>query len=112
MDPLMEAATAHPRPLVNIKDVQIIFAYIPQLIMLSTSLLRRLRDAQKSSSLEDDLYRPPGVGKVFCDLLDQFDIYIFYAANFSRSQRCAAKAKNRNIVCRQLVQVMLLFVCA
>lgn len=104
MDPLMEAATAQPRPLANLKDVQTIFAYIPQLIMLSTSLLRRLHSVVREDATRSEIYS--GVGKVFCEYLPQLDIYIFYAANYAKAQRCAAKAK-QNIISRQLVQVLI-----
>ncbi|KAI9498486.1 Dbl homology domain-containing protein [Zychaea mexicana] len=93
MDPLMEAASAHPRPLASFKDVQTIFAYIPQLIMLSTSFLRRLHGAVEKGN---------DIGSAFCEHLDQFDVYISYAANYSKAQRCAANV--RNIVCRHYVQ--------
>ncbi|KAI7850251.1 Dbl homology domain-containing protein [Circinella umbellata] len=93
MDPLMEAASTQPRPLVNLKDIQTIFAYIPQLIMLSTSFLRQLNEAIEKGT----------VGNAFCEYLDQFDIYISYAANYSKAQRYASNLRN-NIVCRHYVQ--------
>ncbi|KAG0172761.1 hypothetical protein DFQ29_008228 [Apophysomyces sp. BC1021] len=95
MEPLIEAATSHPRPLMNIRDIQTMFAYIPQLIMLSTALARRLHDTAMDSS--------ESAGKVFCDLENEFEVYIFYAVNFSKLQKCLAKA-DRNMVYRQLVQ--------
>ncbi|KAI9262389.1 Dbl homology domain-containing protein [Phascolomyces articulosus] len=93
MDPLMEAASAQPKPFVHLKDVQTIFAYIPQLIMLSTSFLRRLHEAIEHGG---------DIGTAFCDYLDQFDVYISYAANYSKAQRYASNA--RNIICRHYVQ--------
>ena len=93
MDPLMEAASAQPRPLVNLKDIQTIFAYIPQLIMVSTSFLRRLNEAVEKGT----------IGSAFCEYLDQFDVYISYAANYSKAQRYAGNVRN-NIVCRHYVQ--------
>ncbi|KAI8145669.1 Dbl homology domain-containing protein [Fennellomyces sp. T-0311] len=92
MDPMMEAASAHPRPLDTLKDVQTIFAYIPQLIMLSTSFLHRLHEEIEKGN----------VGKAFCEYLNEFDVYISYTANYSKAQRCAANV--RNIVCRHYVQ--------
>ena len=92
MDPMMEAASAHQRPLATLKDVQTIFAYVPQLLMLSTSLLRRLHEAIEKGN----------VGKVFCDYQNEFEVYISYAANYAKAQRCAANV--RNIVCRHYVQ--------
>lgn len=101
MDPLVLAATTYPRPLVNIRDISTIFAFIPELIQLSSTLVNRLNEAIcTTENGETQGY----LGKVFCDLEDQFDIYISYAANFSKQQRCIVKA-DRSIVYRQLVQV-------
>ncbi|KAI9310002.1 Dbl homology domain-containing protein, partial [Dichotomocladium elegans] len=89
MDPMMEATTAR---LASVKDLQTIFAFIPQLLMLSTSLLRRLQNSD-------------AIGKVFCEHLGYFDVYISYAAHFAKAQKCASKASSRSIVYRQLVVV-------
>lgn len=97
MDPLMEATTAYPRPLINIKDIHTIFAYIPELISLSSVLVYRLKDAICTS--ENVTF-----GSVFCDLEDQFEVYIKYAANFSNQQKSMTRV-DRNIVYRQLMQV-------
>ncbi|EPB91945.1 hypothetical protein HMPREF1544_01239 [Mucor circinelloides 1006PhL] len=100
MDPLVLAATTYPRPLVNIRDISTIFAFIPELIQLSSTLVNRLNEAictTESGETQGCL------GKVFCDLEDHFDVYISYAANFSKQQRCIVKA-DRSIVYRQLVQ--------
>lgn len=107
MDPLKEAATAQPRPLVNIKDVETIFAYIPELIALSSAILRRLHETVHAIESNHSCRNccSCGVGKVFCEYLNRFDIYISYAANFAKAQRCATKKANANIVCRQLMQV-------
>lgn len=103
MDPLIEAATAYPRPLVNIKDIQTIFAFIPELISLSSTLIYRLKDA--ICTTENGETQGTSLGKVFCDLENEFDIYISYAANFSKQQRCIERA-DRSIVYRQLVKVI------
>jgi hypothetical protein len=102
MDPLVEAATTYPRPLVNIRDIQTIFAFIPELISLSSTLVNRLKDA--ICTTETGETQGSSLGKVFCDMEDEFDIYISYAANFSKQQRCILRA-DRSIVYRQLVQV-------
>ncbi|KAI8639823.1 Dbl homology domain-containing protein [Parasitella parasitica] len=100
MDPLTLAATTHPRPLVNIKNITTIFAFIPELIHLSSTLVNRLNEAIcTTENGETHGY----FGMVFCDLEDQFDVYISYAANFPKQQKCIAKA-DRSIVYRQLVQ--------
>lgn len=101
MDPLAEAATTYPRPLVNIKDIQTIFAFIPELISLSSTLIHRLKDA--ICTTENEETQGSIIGRVFCELEDEFDIYISYAANFSKQQRCIERA-DRSIVYRQLVQ--------
>ncbi|KAG2209520.1 Dbl homology domain-containing protein [Mucor mucedo] len=100
MDPLLEAATAYPRPLVNLRDIQTIFAFIPELISLSSTLVHRLKDALCTTENGET---QGSLGKVFCDLEDQFEIYINYAANFSKQQRCIQRA-DRSIVYRQLAQ--------
>lgn len=103
MDPLLEAATAYPRPLVNLRDMQTIFAFIPELISLSSTLVNRLKDAFCTTE-QGETPQPISFGKVFCDLEDQFAIYIRYAANFSKQQRCISRA-DKSIVYRQLAQV-------
>ncbi|KAI9254173.1 Dbl homology domain-containing protein [Helicostylum pulchrum] len=100
MDPLFEAATAYPRPLVNLRDIQTIFAFIPELISLSSALVNRLKDACCTTEQGETL---GSLGKVFCDLEDQFAVYISYAANFSKQQRCISRA-DKSIVYRQLAQ--------
>ncbi|GAN03427.1 hypothetical protein MAM1_0040d02880 [Mucor ambiguus] len=94
------AATTYPRPLVNIRDISTIFAFIPELIQLSSTLVNRLNEAICTTENGET---QGCLGKVFCDLEDQFDVYISYAANFSKQQRCIVKA-DRSIVYRQLVQ--------
>lgn len=105
MDPLLEAATAYPRPLVNLRDMQTIFAFIPELISLSSTLVNRLKDACCTTEHGETL---GSLGEVFCDLEDQFAVYISYAANFSKQQRCISRA-DKSIVYRQLAQVIIMF---
>ncbi|KAI8385821.1 Dbl homology domain-containing protein [Blakeslea trispora] len=102
-NPLLEAATAKKKPLVNLKDVQIIFAYIPQLISLSTTLVERLRSTIENYLDYDENRNEIAIGQTFCDLEKYFDIYIYYAANFSKSKKHLAKASS-SIIYRQLVQ--------
>ncbi|KAI8388319.1 Dbl homology domain-containing protein [Radiomyces spectabilis] len=99
MNPLHSAAKQRPRPLVRMEDVEVIFAFIPQLIILSTALFCRLHDTIHYATEHSG----QGIGRVFCDLEDQFAVYIFYAVNFSKLQKCLAKTAD-NIVYRQLVQ--------
>ncbi|KAI8360800.1 Dbl homology domain-containing protein [Blakeslea trispora] len=101
MDPLMEAATAYPRPLVNLKDVQTIFAFIPDLIALSSVLVSRLKEATCTTEHGEVYY--DSIGQVFYDLEEEFTVYIRYAANVSKQNKCIQRA-DRSIVYRQLVQ--------
>jgi hypothetical protein len=101
MDPLIEAATLQPRPLVNLKDIETIFAFIPELISLSSTLVQRLNEAICTTENGET---QGFLGQVFCDLEDEFEIYVGYAANFVKQQRCIIRA-DRSIVYRQLVQV-------
>ncbi|KAI8874660.1 Dbl homology domain-containing protein [Backusella circina FSU 941] len=100
MDPLLQAANSYPRPSVNLKDIQTIFLYIPELITLSSLLVHRLKDTIRTTENGET---HGSIGEVFCELEEHFDIYISYAANFSKQQRCIARA-DRSIVYRQLVQ--------
>ncbi|CAO3693912.1 unnamed protein product [Rhizopus stolonifer] len=97
MDPLFQAAS-QKRSLVNQKDMDIIFAHIPQLINVSSSLvecLHRVSDNKQDSA---------PMGKIFCDYTSYFDVYIAYAVNFSKSRKYLNKASS-NIVYHQLVKV-------
>ncbi|KAI7896665.1 Dbl homology domain-containing protein [Mucor mucedo] len=100
MDPL-QAAAQKKSSLVNQKDIEIIFAFIPQLIILSTSLVQRLHEtiALHDENEHNDAY----IGKVFCGLESFFDIYIAYTVNFAKSKKHLSKASS-SIVYRQLVQ--------
>ncbi|KAI8351454.1 Dbl homology domain-containing protein [Choanephora cucurbitarum] len=101
MDPLMEAATAQPRPLVNLKDIQTIFAFIPDLIALSSALVGRLKEATCTTEHGEVYY--DSIGQIFYDLEEEFTVYIRYAANVSKQKKCIQRA-DRSIVYRQLVQ--------
>ncbi|KAI9244940.1 Dbl homology domain-containing protein [Sporodiniella umbellata] len=95
MDPLFQAA-AQKRSLVHQKDMEVIFAHIPQLIHVSYSLTLTLHSATESS-------RHVPMGKVFCDYINHFDVYIAYAVNFCKSRKYLEKASS-TIVYRQLVK--------
>lgn len=100
MDPLLEIAQKKPS-LVNLKDIEIIFAFIPQLIILSTILVHKLKE---TLTLFENGSGEPRIGQAFCELEDFFDIYIAYTVNFSKSKKHLSKASS-SIVYRQLVQV-------
>lgn len=102
MDPLLEIAQKKSS-LVNIKDIEIIFAFIPQLIILSSLLVERLRE---TLTLFENESTEAHIGRAFCDLEPLFDIYIAYTINFSKSKKHLSKASS-SIVYRQLVQVIL-----
>lgn len=104
MDPLFNA-TDEKGSLVNLKDIETIFAHIPQLISLSSALAERLHQAiivpfEDGKPADDSV----PIGKIFCDFENYFDIYIAYAVNFSRSRKCLAKASS-SIVYSQLLKV-------
>lgn len=107
MDPLLEATLTgqkkSPELIVNQKDIEIIFAHIPELIALSSSLVERLHDATAYLNAES-APSDASIGKVFCDLESYFDVYIAYTVNFSKSKKHLSKASS-SIVYRQLVQV-------
>ncbi|KAI8978655.1 Dbl homology domain-containing protein [Pilobolus umbonatus] len=100
MDPLLEAATAYPSPLVNLRDIQAIFAFIPELIVLSSTLVDRLKRTLCTTETKEVHC---SFGTVFPELENCFDIYIGYAANFSKQKRSIARA-DRSVVYRQLIQ--------
>ncbi|KAG0742999.1 hypothetical protein G6F57_000304 [Rhizopus arrhizus] len=105
MDPLFRAAS-QKRSLVNLKDVEIIFAHIPQLISVSSAIAERLHKViigtpeEKSTNQEGSALF---IGKTFCDFENYFDVYIAYAVNFSKSRKYLNKASS-NIVYHQLVK--------
>ncbi|CAO3694470.1 unnamed protein product [Rhizopus stolonifer] len=103
MDPLFNA-TVEKGSLVNLKDIETIFAHIPQLISLSSALAERLHQAiivpfEDGKPADDSV----PIGKIFCDFENYFDIYIAYAVNFSRSRKCLTKASS-SIVYSQLLK--------
>lgn len=115
MDPLLDASTTSfnlkkSSMLVNHKEIEVIFAYIPELIALSSILVERLKTVIECFTSEESAAAaaaPPRhtrIGKIFCDLEPYFDIYILYTVNFSKSKKCLSKASS-SIVYRQLVQV-------
>lgn len=109
MDPLINAATKKSS-LVNMKNIEIIFAYIPELIMLSDALGKQLHNAISSDCLEDETKRNQVfIGKLFCEFEPYFEIYIAYAVNFSKSRKYLTKASS-NITYHQLIQVSMGFV--
>lgn len=91
MDPLVDAVNKKST-LVNKKNIDIIFAHIPELIMLSNALVQHL--------ISDD----ETIGKLFCEFEPYFEIYIAYAVNFSKSRKHLTQASS-NITYHQLVQV-------
>ncbi|KAI7897997.1 Dbl homology domain-containing protein [Cokeromyces recurvatus] len=105
MDPLMHAAKRSQKKssLVNLKDVEIIFAFIPQLIALSTILVEGLHETVTQYLEDDSKKHALCIGKIFCSLEPYFEIYIAYSVNFSKSRKYLSKASS-NIVYRQLVQ--------
>ncbi|KAI8968266.1 Dbl homology domain-containing protein [Mycotypha africana] len=115
MDPLIEAASPtttsattvihlhQQKPLVNLKDVEIIFAFIPQLIVLSTVLVHRLHECITNYLEDDRNLNDVCIGKIMCEFESYFSIYISYSVNFTKSRKHLAKASS-NIVYRQLVQ--------
>ncbi|KAI9021470.1 Dbl homology domain-containing protein [Phycomyces nitens] len=94
MDPLLKAAQATP-PLLNLRLVESIFAFLPQLIVLSTNLVDWLTRCICSSD--------KGVGQVFCEMEGRLEIYIGYAANYATCQRSLAKA-DRSSAYRQVIE--------
>ncbi|KAG1445832.1 hypothetical protein G6F46_011321 [Rhizopus delemar] len=105
MNPLLQAAT-QKGSLVNLKDVEIIFAHIPQLISLSSALAEQLHQAiissEEKKSVIDSQHEAP-IGKIFCDFENYFGVYIAYAVNYSKSKKYLTKASS-NIIYRQLVK--------
>lgn len=103
MDPLI-SATGTKSSLVNSKNIEIIFAFIPELITLSNTLVNSLHDTV-SNYVDDETKRDDvSVGKTFCDFEPYFEIYIAYAVNYSKSRKSLTKASS-NIAYRQLIQV-------
>lgn len=103
MDPLIKATNAKSA-LVNTKNIEVIFAYIPELIALSNSLIKRLQNTI-STYLEDETKRNDvSIGRTFCDFEPYFEIYIAYAVNYSKSRKLLTSSSS-NIAYRELIQV-------
>lgn len=90
--------------LVDKKDIEIIFAFIPQLILLSSELVERLHETIGPCLEDVSKKNQVSIGKAFCDLESYFDVYISYSINFAKSRKYLEKT-NSNIVYCQLVQV-------
>ncbi|KAI8084685.1 Dbl homology domain-containing protein [Halteromyces radiatus] len=99
MDPLIQASQ-QSRPIINYRDIQTIFAFIPQLISLSSTLVQRLNSAQHDNDDDDDY---DWIGYIFSDLESSFDVYIYYAVNFEKVRKCLAKI-DCDALCYQILQ--------
>ncbi|RUS25531.1 hypothetical protein BC938DRAFT_472023 [Jimgerdemannia flammicorona] len=97
MEPFIEAANTH-NPLVNPADISVIFAYVSDLIDLSTKIAHRLQVVAQNWREEESR-----VGQIYTDFEDDFDIYIKFAINFRASQK-AIKRANNNILYRKFIQ--------
>ncbi|KAI9305554.1 Dbl homology domain-containing protein [Cunninghamella echinulata] len=82
-----------------IRDLQIIFTYIPSLITLSNALIRRWRAFIEGQSYFDNHYVTVKdnhhIGKSFCELEDEFKVYTYYAAHYGKAQRCISKMERK-----------------
>ncbi|ORZ17383.1 Dbl homology domain-containing protein [Absidia repens] len=120
MDPLVKASQ-QPQPIINNRDIRTIFAFVPQLLLLSATLVRHLRSAIDRSNQTfagpafcgaggDDAYSDDDeqdpcniVGHVMYDLESSFDVYIYYTLNFRKSRKCLNKV-DCDALCHQLLQ--------
>ncbi|KAI8332229.1 Dbl homology domain-containing protein [Chlamydoabsidia padenii] len=105
MDPLLYASQ-QPRPIINNRDIRTIFAFIPQLLLLSATLVQHLKTAIKNTNLtsEHDDERPCDlVGRILYNLETSFDIYVYYAVNFRKSRKCLDRI-DCDSLCYQLLQ--------
>ncbi|KAI8987197.1 Dbl homology domain-containing protein [Pilobolus umbonatus] len=97
MDPLFQTLRLTTKRSIlnfNSKDAEIIFAFIPELISLTHSLVQDLRLAITGGN---------DVGKVFCEYGHYFEVYISYAVNFSKSRKYINKASS-SLIYRQLIK--------
>ncbi|KAI8335918.1 Dbl homology domain-containing protein [Chlamydoabsidia padenii] len=84
-----------------IRDLQTIFSYIPQLITLSSSLVRRwyIFIEQKTHYVEGKIMvkdnNTQDIGKTFCDLEDEFKVYTYYAVHYAKAQKCMARLEQK-----------------
>lgn len=116
MDPLLDASQ-QPRPIINNRDIRTIFAFIPQLLLLSATLVHHLKTAIRTSdtnglgghtNANDTAIEAPCdlIGRILYDLEPSFDIYIYYAVNFGKCRKCLDKI-DCNSLCCQLFLVSL-----
>jgi hypothetical protein len=96
MDPLIEAASKNQKFLVNQKDIETIFAFVPQLIAISSALIEQLKKTIAYESIVS-------IGKVFCELENYFSVYIAFTINYPKSRKYLEKASS-TIAYRQLIQ--------
>ncbi|CAO3609706.1 unnamed protein product [Cunninghamella blakesleeana] len=82
-----------------VRDLQVIFSYMPTLITLSNSLIRRWRVSIERQSYFDNHFVTVKdghlIGKSFCDLEDEFKVYTYYAAHYGKAQRCISKMERK-----------------
>ncbi|KAI8059298.1 Dbl homology domain-containing protein [Gongronella butleri] len=82
-----------------IRDLQLLFSYFPALITLSTELVRQwqasmdrqLRYMGDRIALKD--IQP--IGKAFCDLEHEFNVYTHYAMQYTRAQKCITRLERK-----------------
>ncbi|KAI8884510.1 Dbl homology domain-containing protein, partial [Backusella circina FSU 941] len=96
MDPLIEAASKNQKFLVNRKDIDTIFAFVPQLIAISSALIEQLKSIIAYESIVS-------IGKAFCELEKYFGVYIAFTINYPKSRKYLEKASS-TIAYRQLIQ--------
>ncbi|ORZ12812.1 Dbl homology domain-containing protein [Absidia repens] len=85
-----------------IRDLQTIFSYIPQLIILSTSLVRRwcMSIEQQTCCINGKIVAKDtkhDIGKTFCDLEDEFKVYTYYAVHYAKAQKCISRMEQKPI---------------
>lgn len=84
-----------------IRDLQTIFSHIPQLITLSSSLVRRWYTfiEQRTHYVEGKIMvkdnNTQDIGKTFCDLEDEFKVYTYYAVHYAKAQKCIARMEQK-----------------
>lgn len=112
MDPLLNASQ-QPRPIINNRDIRTIFAFIPQLLLLSATLVHHLKNAIKVSDngpgghttdMDTTIEIPCDlVGRILYGLEPSFDIYIYYAVNFGKCRKCLDKIDCNSLCCQLLL---------
>ncbi|CAO3599913.1 unnamed protein product [Absidia cylindrospora] len=80
-----------------IRDLQTIFSHIPPLISLSTTLVHRWRMMleQQTYGMNDTTKKDQTIGKAFCDLEDEFQIYVYYAVHYAKAKKCIARMEQK-----------------